>query len=511
MSKKIMFQGTGSSVGKSLLVAAVCRILNDDGHKVAPFKSQNMSLNSFITDDGKEMGRAQVFQAEASRIKPMVEMNPILLKPTSDKGSQVIVYGSVFENMEAIKYFSSKEILIPYVQRAFRTLEDAFDTIVIEGAGSPAEINLRSRDIVNMGLAELVDTDVILIGDVDKGGVFASLYGTFLLLSESEKARVKGFVINKFRGDVSLLMPGVDMLEKLIDRKCLGVIPFMEQLIIDDEDSVSERIKVRSNGSSLEQKVKIGVIKLPYMSNFTDFTVFEIEPDVLLSYVDQYDDLEDYSMLIIPGSKNTLYDMKYIKDSNLDKAIYRAHKRGVLIMGICGGYQMLGRSIYDPHEMESSLKSIDGLGLLDVETTMENEKTTTQTRGEIIASPFEMTHRDVVGYEIHMGVTKAVGENVSAFMRIKSNDGNEMHEDGAINNQKNVMGTYLHGIFDNDIFRTALIRALKEQKHNNEHLESNTIVSYESEKEKSYQRLAEVVRAHMDMPLLYDILNDSRE
>lgn len=511
MSKKIMFQGTGSSVGKSLLVAAVCRILNDDGHKVAPFKSQNMSLNSFITDDGKEMGRAQVFQAEASRVKPMVEMNPILLKPTSDKGSQVIVYGSVFENMEAIKYFSSKEILIPYVQKAFRALEDAFDTIVIEGAGSPAEINLRSRDIVNMGLAELIDTDVILIGDVDKGGVFASLYGTFLLLSESEKARVKGFVINKFRGDVSLLMPGVDMLEGLIQRKCLGVIPFMEHLIIDDEDSVSERIKVRSDGSNRDHLVKIGVIKLPYMSNFTDFTVFEIESDVSLSYVDQYDDLEDFSLLIIPGSKNTLYDMKYIKESKLDRAIHRAHKKGVMIMGICGGYQMLGRVIHDPHEMESSLKSIDGLGLLAVETTMSNQKTTTQTRGEIKVSPFELMNNEVVGYEIHMGITKAVDESVNAFIQIKSDQGVQLHDDGAINIEMNVIGTYLHGIFDNDIFRSALIRALKEQKHNRVHSESDTIISYESEKEKSYQRLAEVVRAHMDMPLLYEILNDSRE
>ena len=458
MSKKIMFQGTGSSVGKSLIVAAMCRILNDEGVKVAPFKSQNMSLNSYITEDGKEMGRAQVFQAEAARIKPMVEMNPILLKPTSDQGSQVILYGSVYDNMEAKKYFSSKEMLIPYIQKAFAALENKVDVIVIEGAGSPAEINLRSRDVVNMGLAELIDTDVILIGDVDKGGVFASLYGTFLLLSESERQRVKGFVINKFRGDVALLMPGVEMLEELIKRKCLGVIPFIERLMIDDEDSVTERFDAREKieEGSNPATVIIGVIKLPYMSNFTDFTVFDHEPNVSLTYIQKSEDIAKCHMIILPGSKNTLHDMKYLMDSHLSEGIYRAHKKGVLIMGICGGYQMLGNVIRDPYETESKLLEVNGLGLLDVTTEMAKEKTTTQSTGRILYAPFEIESPEIKGYEIHMGITTLNQESVKPFIST-SMDCN----DGAINATKTVIGTYFHGIFDNDAFRRALLDDVK--------------------------------------------------
>lgn len=504
MAKKIMFQGTGSSVGKSIIVAAVCRILNNHGERVAPFKSQNMSLNSFITEDGKEMGRAQVVQAECARIKPQVEMNPILLKPTSDVGSQVILNGEVFKNMEAMKYFSSKDYLIPHVKAAFNKLNETFDTIVIEGAGSPAEINLRSRDIVNMGLAEIVDTDVILIGDVDKGGVFAALYGTFLLLSEEEQKRIKGFLINKFRGDVALLIPGVQMLEKLIDRPCIGIIPYIDDLKVDDEDSVTERFTKK-----ISRDITIGVIRLPYMSNFTDFTVFDVEEDVNLEYVNDSEAILCADILIIPGSKNTIHDMKYLMDSGLSRAIYQAHRNGVPIIGICGGYQILGQWIEDLEGVESSIEKINGLGLLDVHTEMATEKTTRQATGRMIArSPLFGENQDVLkGYEIHMGKTRLVSENVKPFL-ITDLDA----YDGAINMKGDVIGTYFHGIFDNDAFRQSLIQATKIKKGISlptSH-EAHSL-SFEEMKALEYDRLASHVEKHLKMDMLMEIINASRE
>lgn len=499
MSKKIMFQGTGSSVGKSLIVAAVCRILNNRGHHVTPFKSQNMSLNSYITEDGKEMGRAQVVQAEAARIKPMVEMNPILLKPTSDVGSQVILNGEVFQNMEAMTYFSSKDYLIPHIEKAFKTLEDKFEVIVIEGAGSPAEINLRSRDVVNMGLAEIVDTDVLLIGDVDKGGVFASLYGTFLLLSDAEQARIKGFVINKFRGEVALLMPGVKMLEDLIHRPCYGVIPFINDLKIDDEDSVTERFNNKSN-----RRIKIGVIKLPYMSNFTDFTVFDLESDVSLEYLTSGSDLETCDLIVIPGSKNTIHDMRYLIESGMNHAIYKAHRNQIPIIGICGGYQILGQTIEDAYGVESIENKINGLGLLEVKTQMAQDKTTRQATGKVVTSFFDLPiiDLDLSGYEIHMGVTTFMNESVKPFMRTDLGS-----HDGALSDSGDVMGTYYHGIFDNDTFRHVLLNRLRRDKGFFENHES---VSFEALKDNEYNRLATHVEAHLDMEAILKLLEQSR-
>lgn len=499
MSKKIMFQGTGSSVGKSIIVAAVCRILNNQGVVVAPFKSQNMSLNSFITEDGKEMGRAQVVQAEAARVNPMVEMNPILLKPTSDIGSQVILNGEVFKNMEAMKYFSAKDYLIPHIKVAFEKLESLFETIVIEGAGSPAEINLRSRDIVNMGLAEIVDTDVILIGDVDKGGVFASLYGTFLLLSKEEQKRVKGFLINKFRGDVSLLMSGVEMLEELIDRPCLGVIPFIQELKVDDEDSVTDRFTVKSNNA-----IKVGVVKLPYMSNFTDFTVFDLEKDVNLEYITEPLALETCDLIVIPGSKNTIHDMRYVSESGMNQAIYRAHRKGTPIIGICGGYQILGQTIEDTFGVESKEIKINGLGLLDVHTTMSEEKTTRQASGNVLSNFFniELEGMKLSGYEIHMGITSHLSDSVRPFM---STDKNE--HDGGISADGSVLGTYFHGIFDNDNFRHTVLNNIRTKKG---FKTSDESVDFEELKDSEYNRLAKHVEAHINMPLLLKILNESR-
>lgn len=496
MARQLMFQGTGSSVGKSIMVAAICRILNNKGIGVAPFKSQNMSLNAYITEDGKEMGRAQAVQAESARIKPSVQMNPILLKPTSDVGSQVILNGIVYKNMAAGDYFSIKEMLIPEIKKAYDELAQEYEAIIIEGAGSPAEINLRSRDVVNMGLAELVDTDVVLIGDVDKGGVFASLYGTFLLLSESERTRVKGFIINKFRGDVALLLPGVDALEKLIDRPCLGIVPFIESLKVDDEDSVTERFKYVDTKS-----INIGVVKLPFLSNFTDFSVFDGESDIGLTYLHHPEEMNHMDMVIIPGSKNTLSDMKFLMDSNFSQAIYRAHRKGVPIIGICGGYQMLGHWIEDQEQMESNLHKINGLGLLDVHTHMTTVKTTQQSEGCIQSEFFKssVNGQRIKGYEIHMGQTEFIGESLKPF--ILTDQGTF---DGAVNETGNIMGTYFHGIFDNDSFRSGLLNQLRKQK--GLALSKGSVNTFETFKQSEYDRLAEHVEKHLDMEKIMEIM-----
>ncbi|TCK98631.1 adenosylcobyric acid synthase (glutamine-hydrolysing) [Natranaerovirga hydrolytica] len=493
MSKKIMFQGTGSTVGKSLITAALCRILNDDGYKVAPFKSQNMSLNSFVTQDGKEMGRAQVVQAEAARIEPMVEMNPVLLKPTSDMGSQVILNGKVYNQLKASEYYNNKSKLMKEVIYAFNQLEKAYEIIVIEGAGSPAEINLRKNDIVNMGLAEAIDTPVILIGDIDKGGVFASIYGTYMLLEPSEQKRIKGYIINKFRGDVSLLQPGIEMLYEKLPLPCLGVIPYSD-FQIDDEDSVTTRLKDKKEGD-----IKVGVIHLPYMSNFTDFTALELEKDVAIVYISHKDTLDGIDLLIIPGSKSTIQDRLYLKNSGLDEKIYECYKRNIPIIGICGGFQILGHTIKDPLSVETTHKAIQGLGLLNVETILEAEKHTVRQKGTFrvnFANGAQTKGVNIWGYEIHMGKTKLT-EDVKPLITLDNNI-----LDGAVNKEKTVFGTYLHGIFDSHNFRAALLEPIRKQKG----LEHSKALSYEKAKDKAYDDLARVVRASIDIEAIKAIL-----
>lgn len=491
----IMFQGTASTVGKSILTAALCRILNDDGISVAPFKSQNMALNSFITEDGKEMGRAQVVQAEAARIKPQVEMNPILLKPTSDVGSQVILNGKIYKNMCAKDYFGSKAGLKQHIMESYDRLQSEHEVIVIEGAGSPAEINLRENDIVNMGMAEMVDAPVVLIGDIDKGGVFASIYGTVMLLEPEERKRIKGYIINKFRGDVKILQPGIDMFYEKLQIPCLGVIPY-EPLKIDDEDSVTERFDMKE-----EADIIIGVLRLPHMSNFTDFTVFELEDNVSVRYIKENKDYEGIDLLIIPGSKNTIKDMEYIHNSSLKAGIYRAHRDDIPIIGICGGYQILGETIEDEKGVETTMSSINGLGLLEITTEMEDSKQTTQITGNIIEEiPFaEKAHNlKVSGYEIHMGKTKLMGETLPL---IKLQDG---RIDGAMNAKKNVMGTYLHGIFDNDELRKLILDNIKNKKG----LDTHSNIDYAKLKDIEYDKLAKLVREHIDLEKVKDIIYD---
>lgn len=494
MAKNIMFQGTASSVGKSIITAAFCRILKNHGFEVAPFKSQNMALNSFVTVDGKEMGRAQAVQAEAAKISPTVEMNPILLKPTSEVGSQVIVNGKVFKNLDAMKYSNMKSKLKSIIMEAYNKLDSNFEAITIEGAGSPAEINLRENDVVNMGLAEMVDAPVILIGDIDRGGVFASLYGTIMLLTEEERARIRGFIINKFRGDVEILKPGVKMIEEKINKPCLGIIPYIN-LQIDDEDSVTHRFNRQMNG-----EIVIGVIQLPYMSNFTDFTPFEIEEGVSLRYVSDTEQLQDVDLVIIPGSKNTIKDMKFIFTTNLDKAIYKKRREGVPIIGICGGYQMLGQEISDPSLVESTCSSINGLSLLNIKTKMLEEKQTKQVSGKFMAGSeiFQPQNNEILsGYEIHMGETELL-ENVKPVIELE--DG---RFDGAISEDGKVMGTYLHGIFDNDGFRNSILNMLKKKKG----LDDNgKTISYKELKEQEYEKLAKTVEENCDVKAIKMIM-----
>lgn len=351
-----MFQGTASTVGKSIIATAFCRIFKQDGYKVAPFKSQNMALNSYITLDGKEMGRAQVVQAEAAGIEPCVEMNPILIKPSSDCSAQIILKGKVFKNMSAVSYDEYKYFFMDIVMESYNKLSSDNDIVVIEGAGSPAEINLRKRDIVNMEIANKVNSPVVLIGDIDKGGVFASIYGTIMLLNETDRKRIKGIIINKFRGDVEILKPGLKMLEDLVNVPVLGVIPYFN-LSIDDEDSVTERF----NKSSLNNKeINIGVIKLPYMSNFTDFAPLENQKNVNLFYFNKKIDFIP-DLVIIPGSKSTISDLKFIRNEGIEDWLKHYYKSGGIIMGICGGYQMLGQKIFDSDKVESNLTEINGL------------------------------------------------------------------------------------------------------------------------------------------------------
>ena len=495
MAKNIMFMGTGSSVGKSLLTAAMCRILDNHGYTVAPYKSQNMALNSFITRDGKEMGRAQVVQAECARMEPQVEMNPVLLKPNSDMGAQVILMGKAEFNMDAMDYHKHKPKLVDTVVSAYDTLAEGKDIIVIEGAGSPAEINLRDNDIVNMGLAELVDAPVILIGDIDKGGVFASIYGTIMLLEPEEQQRIKGFVINKFRGDVELLKPGIEMIEEKINIPCLGVIPY-KRFVIDDEDSVSERFDNQNEGL-----ITIGVVYLPHLSNFTDCTAFEMHPDVKIEYYRNQRELQLASpdQLVIPGTKNTIDDTCHVIESKMADEIRRIHDSGVPIVGICGGYQLLGKEIRDPLCVESTRGSVEGLGLLNIVTTIGDEKRTVRTTGKVQGNfmGMELTDMTVEGYEIHMGESEAL-DNARSFAVLE--DGTV---DGVIAADGTVMGTYLHGIFDNDDFREKIVETIREKKH----LKAGPVAfDFKAFKEEQYDLLAETVETNIDMKKIMEII-----
>ncbi|WP_434282064.1 cobyric acid synthase [Clostridium botulinum] len=488
---KIMIQGTASSVGKSLIVAALCRIFKQDGYSVCPFKSQNMSLNSYITLDGKEMGRAQVLQAYAAGLEPEVYMNPILLKPTSDKKSQIIVNGKVYGNSTAMEYHNLKIKFKGMLKEQFKKLEEDFDIVVMEGAGSPAEINLRDRDIVNMGMAELVDAPVLLVGDIDKGGVFASLAGTMLLLKDGEKERVKGTIINKFRGDVEILKPGLDMLEDIVHISCLGVVPYT-RLQLEDEDGAVEFNK------KAYAPIDIAVIKMPHISNFTDLDALKSEEDVSIRFITSKEEFKEPDLLVIPGSKNTIEDLLYLRQCGLEESI-KEYSRDGKIIGICGGYQVLGSKIKDPYKVETDLGEIDGLNLLDMETTFEKEKVTTRVSAKLLN---EETKNTVYGYEIHMGISK-YGENIKPLFKIYDKNGEKVdYFDGAINEKGNVMGTYIHGVFDGVVFREKIINELRVKKG----LKKKKSQMYEHMREKELDKLADIVRQSLDMEKIYFII-----
>lgn len=498
MAKAIMVQGTMSNAGKSLLAAGLCRIFKQDGYKVAPFKSQNMALNSFITKEGLEMGRAQVMQAEAAGIAPSVLMNPILLKPTNDVGSQVIVNGEVLGTMSARDYFRYKKKLVPDIMKAYETLAAENDIIVIEGAGSPAEINLKEEDIVNMGMAKMAKAPVLLVGDIDRGGVFAQLIGTVQLLEKEEQDMVKGLIINKFRGDKTILEPGVKMLEEKSGIPVVGVAPYM-QIQVEDEDSLTERFdKNREIG-----QIDLAVIRTPRISNFTDFNPFESIPGVSLRYVKTPGELGSPDLIFLPGTKNTMGDLKWLRESGMETVILKEASRGTLIFGICGGYQMLGEKLSDPYGVEEG-GSMKGMGLLPVETVFTKEKTRTRVQGTIgrIEGPYAgLSGAETEGYEIHMGET-VLREGANRVLSITDTVTGQQKEDGAY--RDNVFGTYVHGVFDKEGCAEALVRIIGEKKGLD--VSSLTGVDFAAFKETQYDILADILRKHLDMKKIYEIL-----
>ncbi len=480
MAKTIMVLGTCSNAGKSVLTAGICRILKQDGYKVAPFKAQNMALNSFITKDGMEMGRAQVMQAEACQIEPDCRMNPVLLKPTSDQGSQVVINGEVYGTLSAKDFYARKGEFRESIRRAFDSLSEEYDVIVMEGAGSPAEINLKEDDLVNMGMAKMADAPVLLVGDIDRGGVFASLAGTMLLFDEEEKARVKGVIINKFRGDVTILEPGLRMLEDIIHVPVAGVVPYM-QLDLDDEDSLTDRFAGRKGDALID----IAVIRVPRISNFTDFNPFEYIEGVDVRYVGSVNELGSPDMIILPGTKNTMADLLWLRQSGLEAAILKFHAKGKPIFGICGGFQMLGQSLSDPHGVEHG-GTMSGIGLLPHSTVFENEKVRTNAVGVLsnIDGIFgQLSGKTYQGYEIHMGVSGA---------------------DGNIINEENVYGTYIHGIFDREDIARTVVEALLAEKG----LDFSDVKAFdvESYKQQQYDILADGLRKSLDMDLIYSLI-----
>ena len=500
MAYKLMIQGTMSSAGKSFIVTALCRIFSEMGYKTAPFKSQNMALNSGVTFDGYEMGRAQIVQAEACKSVPDVRMNPILLKPNSDTGSQVIVMGKSTGNMSAKEYYQYKTELIPVIKEAFSSLEKEYDVIIIEGAGSPAEINLKENDIVNMGLAKMLNVPVLLVGDIDLGGVFAQLLGTLEWLEDDERKLIKGLIINKFRGDVSLLSPGIKMLEKKTGKDVIGVVPYSSAQI-DEEDSVTRSFNNREDDT---YDIEIYVIRLPHMSNFTDFTPLERVNKVHVRYIsDIPEKLAD--MLIIPGTKNTISDLVWMRKNGLYSYIKEISK-SVPIMGICGGYQMLGNKVLDPNHIETVMSyitesgvleksetGISGLSLLNTVTTIDEEKTLKRSSGVISEQKgfFKcLNEKKYEGYEIHCGIT-------------------DMYDGETLNSNDNAFGTYVHGFFDKAEITESLINALRELKH----LEpiQEDIADYMDIKDKEYSIAAEALRSSINMKKIMSIMGIENE
>ncbi|MDY6083850.1 MAG: cobyric acid synthase [Dialister sp.] len=504
VAKKVMFQGTSSHVGKSILTTAFCRILTQDGYKTAPFKAQNMALNSYVTRSGGEIGRSTVAQAEAAGVEPIVQMNPVLLKPTGNACSQVILLGKSVGNYSASDYQNKySQQAWESVRKSLAYMEAHYDALVIEGAGSPAEVNLKKNDIVNMRIALTAKAPVFLIADIDRGGALASIVGTLALLEPEERAVVKGLVINKFRGDITLLEPALTFLEERTGIHVMGVIPYLDKLGIDDEDSVSLQDLPSDH---VMRDIHIAVIQTPKISNFTDFDALAHEPDVNVRFVQQGDILGQPDMIILPGSKSTTADLIYLKNQGYAQEIKELAQKGVPVVGICGGYQMIGEKVRDPLHVEGDIDEVEGLGLLPYVTTMQGEKNTYQVSFDCESIPFlgmDFSGKNLRGYEIHMGETVLTHPAESIFL-IKERSGRTVTvSDGYINQAGNVFGTYCHGVFDNDDLRRAVINALRQRK-GLPPLEST--FHYREYKESEFNRLADTVRKHFDMDAFYKVL-----
>jgi adenosylcobyric acid synthase len=494
--KNIMFLGTASSVGKSTIAAAICRYLKNQGFSVAPFKALNISLNSYVTKDGLEMGRAQVVQAEACKIEPDALMNPVLLKP-SGNFTQVILNGKVFRNIEPYKYKELNKNLKKKVKEAYEKLKEDYDIIVLEGSGSCAEINLKDSDIANMAMAEVANAPVILVSDIDRGGVFASIVGTIQLLSEAERSRIKGVIINKFRGNVELFKPAIKQLEEIIKIPVLGVMPY-EKFDIEDEDSVTERIK----NSEEEGTLDIAIIRLSHMSNFTDFNILERMPGVTVRYVAKPTELKNPNLIIIPGTKSTIEDLQNIKENKLFNKIKELKANGTPIFGICGGYQMLGTCILDKLGVEGEISQEDGFGFLDIKTRFNETKITKQTKGEILCDLKLIRNIEastISGYEIHNGISK-IGKKAIPF--IKDLEGNVV---GVCDEEKMVAGTYLHGLFDSEEFMSLFVKSLK--KYNNIITSEEMVIEKINEyKDNQYDKLAKLLEENINLEKLKEII-----
>ena len=487
----LMLAGTGSDVGKSIIAAAFCRIFLQDGYHPAPFKAQNMALNSYATPEGLEIGRAQAVQAEAAGVPCHTDMNPLLLKPSSDHTSQVVLNGRPIGNRNAYEYFrrEGREELRKEVHAAFDRLAVRYNPVVMEGAGSISEINLRDSDLVNLPMAMHAGADVILVADIDRGGVFASVYGSVMLLRPEERKHIKGILINKFRGDIRLFESGVKMLEDLCGVPVVGVVPYYKDIYIEEEDSVMLQTK---NIRAGQGKVNVAVVLLRHLSNFTDFNVLERDPRVHLFYTNNTDELMKADIILLPGSKSTLSDLYELRRNGVAQAIVRAHREGATVMGICGGYQLMGREVCDPDHVEGEIERLPGLGLLPVGTRMQGEKVTRQVR-------FRFLEDSAVceGYEIHMGTTTPLADvPVSPLNHLA--DG---REDGYFVD-RTCMGTYIHGILDNPSVIDYLLEPFADKL-------KETAFDYKAFKEEQYDKLAAHVRKHVDLPLIYQILTDN--
>jgi adenosylcobyric acid synthase len=500
--RPLMILGSGSDVGKSVTVAGLCRIFRQEGIAVAPFKAQNMALNSFITPEGGEMGRAQVVQAMAAGLTPHVDMNPILLKPSSQVGSQVIVHGQVYGNFSAQEYYRHKPRLVRRVMESYRRLAASYDLIVLEGAGSAVELNLKKNDLVNFNMAAKAGAAVILVADIDRGGVFAATIGSYHLLTPRERRLLSGFIINKFRGDPELFKEGIEIIARRTRRPVFGVLPYLPDLALPEEDSVAlarKRAVGAAGAASEDGCLNIGVVRLPHISNYTDFDPLEQEPGVHLRYLDPGDPLDALDLLILPGTKNTISDLLYLKETGLFEEIQTYAQTGGRLVGICGGYQLLGLAVRDPLGVEGPPREEAGLGVLPVATTMAGDKTTTQVKARTAPGGPELA-----AYEIHMGVTEPLGTGAPAFQIIDRNGRTVDLADGWVSPDRRVWGTYLHGLFDNDAFRRTFLDDAAVSSGAG--AAPAPALSFRAFQEAQLDRLADLMRRHLDIPRIRSLI-----